>query len=215
MASTTPLPRPVASLVIVERSRGMVSLRLKELWRYRELVYFMVWRDIRVRYAQAVIGVGWALLVPLFQMVVFSVFFGRVAKVPSDGLPYPIFAYTALVPWSFFANGLAQSSNSIVGSAHLITKVSLSAARDPHRGRPLGRARLRDRLRALVIAIMIYYGTTPTAHVVWLPLFWVLALVTSLGAGLWLAARTNDRVMRDVRHMYYRSSRSSGFARHR
>jgi lipopolysaccharide transport system permease protein len=198
MASTTPLPRPPSSIVIVERSRGMVSLRLKELWRYRELVYFMVWRDTRVRYAQAVIGVGWALLVPLFQMVVFSVFFGRVAKVPSDGLPYPIFAYTALVPWSFFANGLAQSSNSIVGSAHLITKVYFPRLSIPIAAVLSG---VLDFALAfvLVIAIMVYYGTTPTAHVVWLPLFWLLALVTSLGAGLWLAALNVE--YRDVRHM--------------
>jgi lipopolysaccharide transport system permease protein len=198
MASTTPLPRSAASLVIVERSRGMVSLRLKELWRYRELVYFMVWRDIRVRYAQAVIGVGWALLVPLFQMFVFSVFFGRVAKVPSDGLPYPIFAYTALVPWSFFANGLAQASNSIVGSAHLITKVYFPRLAIPIAAVLSG---VLDFAIAfvLVIAIMFYYGTTPTAHVVWLPLFWLLALVTSLGAGLWLAALNVE--YRDVRHM--------------
>jgi lipopolysaccharide transport system permease protein len=198
MATTTPLPRPASSLVIVERSRGMVSLRLKELWRYRELVYFMVWRDIRVRYAQAVIGVGWALLVPLFQMVVFSVFFGHVAKVPSDGLPYPIFAYTALVPWSFFANGLAQSSNSIVGSAHLITKVYFPRLAIPIAAVLSG---VLDFAIAflLVIAIMIYYGMTPTAHVVWLPLFWLLALVTSLGTGLWLAALNVE--YRDVRHL--------------
>jgi len=176
----------------------MVSLHLKELWQYRELIYFMVWRDIRVRYAQAVMGVGWALLVPLFQMVVFSLFFGHVAKVPSDGLPYPIFAYTALVPWSFFANGLAQSSNSIVGSAHLITKVYFPRLTIPIAAVLSG---VLDFAIAfvLVIVLMVYYGTTPTGHVVWLPLLWLLALVTSLGAGLWLTALNVE--YRDVRHM--------------
>ncbi len=176
----------------------MVSLRLKELWQYRELIYFMVWRDIRVRYAQAVMGVGWALLVPLFQMVVFSVFFGHVAKVPSDGLPYPIFAYTALVPWSFFANGLSQSSNSIVGSAHLITKVYFPRLAIPVAAVLSG---VLDFAIAfvLVIVLMVYYGTTPTGHIVWLPLLWLLALVTSLGAGLWLTALNVE--YRDVRHM--------------
>jgi len=198
MASTTPLHRPASSVVIVQKSRGMVSLRLKELWQYRELIYFMVWRDIRVRYAQAVMGVGWALLVPLFQMVVFSLFFGHVAKVPSDGLPYPIFAYTALVPWSFFANGLAQSSNSIVGSAHLITKVYFPRLTIPIAAVLSG---VLDFAIAfvLVIVLMVYYGTTPTGHVVWLPLLWLLALVTSLGAGLWLTALNVE--YRDVRHM--------------
>jgi lipopolysaccharide transport system permease protein len=110
-------------LIVVKPSKGWISLKLKELWEYRELLYFMAWRDIRVRYKQTVLGAAWAIIQPFFTMVVFSIFFGKLAKVPSDGLPYPIFAYAALVPWTFFANGLNQASNSLVGSANLIKKV--------------------------------------------------------------------------------------------
>src|SRR6266496_2620074 len=104
-------------------SKGWVSLKLHELWEYRELLYFLIWRDIKVRYKQTALGAAWAIIQPFFTMVVFSLFFGRLAKVPSDGIPYPIFSFAALVPWTFFANGLTQSSNSLVGSANLITKV--------------------------------------------------------------------------------------------
>src|SRR6188768_3156248 len=99
------------------------SLEFRELWAYRELLYFLIWRDVKVRYKQTAIGVAWAILQPLFTMIVFSLFFGRLGKIPSDGVPYPIFCYTALVPWTFFAQGLSQASNSLVGSANLIKKV--------------------------------------------------------------------------------------------
>ena len=104
-------------------SKGWVPLRLNELWEYRELLYFLVWRDIKVRYKQTALGAAWAIIQPFCTMVVFSLFFGHLGKMPSDGIPYPIFAFAALVPWGFFANGLSQSSNSLVGSSHLITKV--------------------------------------------------------------------------------------------
>src|ERR671931_556930 len=104
-------------------SHGWVSLKLHELWEYRELFYFLVWRDIKVRYKQTVLGAAWAIIQPFFTMVVFSVFFGHLAKIPSDGLPYPVFAYCALLPWQLFAHALAESSNSVVGSQNLITKV--------------------------------------------------------------------------------------------
>src|SRR5580765_4789360 len=102
---------------------GWTAAGLKELWEYRELLYFLTWRDIKVRYKQTVLGAAWAIIQPFFTMVVFSLFFGRLAKVPSDGIPYPIFAFAALVPWTFFANGLSESSNSLVGSSNLIKKV--------------------------------------------------------------------------------------------
>ena len=108
--------------VVIEPSKGWVSLRLHELWEYRELLYFLIWRDVKVRYKQTVLGAIWAIIQPFFTMVVFSLVFGRLAKIPSDGLPYPIFSYTALVPWTFFAHGLSQSSNSLVSSANLIKK---------------------------------------------------------------------------------------------
>src|SRR4026209_1082849 len=98
--------------------RGWVALRLREVWEYRELLYFLIWRDIKVRYKQTVLGAAWAIIQPFFTMLVFSIFFGRLAKMPSDGIPYPIFSYAALVPWMFFASGLSQSSNSLVGSAN-------------------------------------------------------------------------------------------------
>ncbi|TKJ28149.1 MAG: phosphate ABC transporter permease, partial [Chloroflexi bacterium B3_Chlor] len=108
---------------LIRPSRGWVALNLRDLWAYRELLYFLVWRDIKVRYKQTVLGAAWAILQPFFTMVVFSIFFGRLAKVPSDGIPYPIFAYCALVPWSFFSGALDRAGNSLVGSSHLITKV--------------------------------------------------------------------------------------------
>ena len=115
-------PHAAASPTIrVKPSRGWVSLNLNELWEYRELLYFLIWRDVKVRYKQTVLGAAWAIIQPFFTMLVFTLFFGRLAKIPSDGLPYPVFAYAALVPWTFFANGLSQSSNSLVGSAQLIT----------------------------------------------------------------------------------------------
>src|SRR6267154_4201338 len=126
--SESPLPlSPPASATVptlrIAPSNGWVPLKLSELWEYRELLYFLVWRDIKVRYKQTALGATWAIIQPFFTMVVFSLFFGRLAKVPSDGIPYPIFSFAALVPWTFFANGLGQSSNSLVASANLITKV--------------------------------------------------------------------------------------------
>src|SRR3989442_73895 len=117
-----PQARP-APVLRIEPSKGWVSLKLHEIWEYRELLYFLIWRDIKVRYKQTVLGAAWAVIQPFFTMLVFSLFFGKLAKMPSDGIPYPIFSYAALVPWMFFANGLGLSSNSLVGSANLITKV--------------------------------------------------------------------------------------------
>ncbi|HWZ85848.1 MAG TPA: ABC transporter permease, partial [Thermoanaerobaculia bacterium] len=109
--------------IVIRPSKGWIGLRLGDLWDYRELLYFLVWRDIKVRYKQTVLGAAWAIIQPFFSMVVFSLFFGKLAKMPSDGIPYPIFAYAGLVPWTFFANGLSQSANSLVDSANLIRKV--------------------------------------------------------------------------------------------
>lgn len=188
-----PLPR-----IVIERTSGRVRLNLNELWAYRELVYFMVWRDIRVRYAQAAVGIGWALLVPFFTMLVFTLFFGRLAKIPSDGLPYSLFAYTALVPWAFFANALTQTSNSLVNSSHLITKVYFPRLAIPISAVLSG---VLDFVIAfiLLLGMMAYFGTTPTVHVVWLPFLLLLTFMTGLGSGLWLAALNVE--YRDVRHL--------------
>ena len=179
-------------------SRGWVSLKLGEIWEYRELLYFLVWRDIKVRYKQTLLGASWAIIQPLMTMVVFSVFFGGLAKIPSDGVPYPIFAFAALVPWTFFANGLNQSSNSLVGSAHLITKVYF-----PRLIMPLASvvSSIVDFLVAflVLIGLMFFFGIVPTLNVLWLPLFLLLALVTALGVGLWLSALNVE--YRDVRFL--------------
>jgi len=182
----------------IEPSSGWTRLKLAEIWEYRELLYFLTWRDVKVRYKQTVLGVAWAVIQPLFTMLVFSVFFGRLAKVPSDGIPYPIFCYTALVPWTLFANGLAQSSNSLVGSSNLITKVYF-----PRLIVPISTA-----LSAAVdflfsfgvlFVIMLYYGVTPSRNILALPLFISLAVIASLGVGMWLSALNVQ--FRDVRYV--------------
>jgi lipopolysaccharide transport system permease protein len=182
----------------IEPSRGWVSLKLRELWEYRELLYFLTWRDVKVRYKQTALGAAWALIQPFLTMVVFSLFFGRLAKIPSDGIPYPIFSYAALVPWTFFANGLAQSSNSLVGSANLIKKVYF-----PRLTVPIATvfSAAVDFLLSFVVLIgmMLYFGIVPTVNVLWLPAFLLLALVTALGVGLWLSAMNVQ--FRDVRYV--------------
>jgi len=182
----------------IEPSRGWVSLRLAELWEYRELLYFLVWRDIKVRYKQTVLGAAWAVIQPFFTMLVFSLFFGRLAKMPSDGIPYPIFSYSALVPWMFFANALSQSSNSLVGSANLITKVYFPRLTIPIATVLSG---VVDFALSFIVllAMMLYYSVRPTWNILWLPLFLLLALVTALGVGLWLSALNVQ--FRDVRYV--------------
>ncbi len=186
------------TLVRIAPSKGWVSLRLYELWEYRELLYFMIWRDIKVRYKQTVLGGAWAIIQPFFTMVVFSLFFGKLAKIPSDGIPYPIFSFAALVPWAFFANGLNQASNSLVGNSHLIKKIYF-----PRLSMPIASVLggFIDFVLAflMLVAMMFYYGMAPTVNVVWLPFFLMLTGVTSLGASLWLSAMYVQ--FRDVRHI--------------
>ena len=182
----------------IRPSKGWVSLKLGELWQYRELLYFLIWRDIKVRYKQTALGAAWAIIQPVMTMVVFSLFFGKLGKIPSDGVPYPIFSYAALVPWTFFANGLAQSSNSLVGSSNLITKVYF-----PRLAIPIATvlSGVVDFLLAFVVlvAMMLYYGVVPTANALWLPCFLLLAVAISLGVGLWLSALNVE--FRDVRYV--------------
>ncbi|MBT5305050.1 MAG: ABC transporter permease [Candidatus Scalindua sp.] len=193
MEHITPLP-----ITVIKPSKGWVSLKLRDLWEYRELLYFLTWRDIKVRYKQTALGAMWAIIQPFFTMVVFSLFFGRLAKIPSVGIPYPLFAYAALVPWSFFANGLSQSSNSLVGSANLITKVYFPRLIIPVASVLSG---IIDFAIAFIVFIgmALFYGIYPTAAVVLLPFFLLLGLVTALGVGLWLSA-LNVR-FRDVRYI--------------
>ena len=191
-------PSAAVPTLRIAPSKGWVPLRLNELWEYRELLYFLVWRDIKVRYKQTALGAAWAIIQPFCTMVVFSLFFGHLGKMPSDGIPYPISAFAALVPWGFFANGLSQSSNSLVGSSHLITKVYF-----PRLIVPLGAvfSGIVDFLVAfaVLLVMMLYYGLLPSLNILWLPLFVLLALVTSLGVGLWLSALNVE--YRDVRYV--------------
>lgn len=196
-AMPTPSPMPIPMLRI-QPSRGWVSLRLGELWQYRELLYFLIWRDVKVRYKQTALGAAWAIIQPFFTMVVFSLFFGRLAKVPSDGIPYPIFSFAALVPWTFFADGLSQSSNSLVGSANLIKKVYFPRLAIPIATVFSGVVDFALAFSVLLL-MMFYYGIVPTLNIIWLPFFMLLALVTALGVGLWLSAFNVE--YRDVRYV--------------
>lgn len=181
----------------IKASGSWPSLRLKDLWEYRELLYFLVWRDIKVRYKQTALGAAWAILQPILTMLVFSLFFGRLAKVPSDGVPYPVFVYTALLPWQLFAFALTESSNSLVANQNLITKVYF-----PRLAVPIGAmlAGLVDfGISFLVLlGLLFYYGITPTITLLALPLFLLLAIAAALGVGLWLCALNVQ--YRDVRY---------------
>jgi lipopolysaccharide transport system permease protein len=185
------------SVVTLRPSRGWVSLNLSELWEYRELFLFLTWREVSVRYKQTVLGVAWAIIQPVMSMVVFTVFFGGLAKMPSDGVPYPIFTFAALVPWMLFSNGLTQSANSLVGNANLIRKVYFPRLVAPVATVLSG---LVDFILAFIVLLgmMVYYGLFPTINIAWLPVLVLLALITSLGIGLWFSALNVE--YRDVRH---------------
>jgi len=168
-------------------SKGWAWPRFRELWEYRELLFFFAWRDIKVRYRQTVMGALWAIIQPFFTMVIFSLIFGKLAKIPSDGLPYPVFSYAALVPWTFFANSLTQASKSLVSNANMVKKIYF-----PRLALPIATvlAGVIDFILAftVLLGMMLFYGLVPTVNIVWLPLFLLLALVTSLGVGLWFSA---------------------------
>ncbi|MBN1570668.1 MAG: ABC transporter permease [Acidobacteria bacterium] len=171
----------------IEASEGWTSFNLKELWTFRELFYFLTWRDIKLRYKQTELGIAWAILQPLLTMIIFSLFFGRLAKIPSDGIPYPIFAFTALVPWMFFANGLTQASNSLVGNSNLITKVYFPRIMIPISAVLSGAFDFALAF-AVLLGMVVYYQMTVTSSIFLLPLFLIQALITALGAGLWFSA---------------------------
>ncbi|HEY6187682.1 MAG TPA: ABC transporter permease [Pyrinomonadaceae bacterium] len=192
------VPEEATRTLRIEPSRGWVSLRLRELWEYRELLFFLVWRDIKVRYKQTALGAAWAIIQPFFTMIVFSLFFGKLAKVPSDGIPYPVFSYAALVPWTFFANGLSESSNSLVSSSNLIKKIYFPRLAIPIATVLAGAVDFIIAF-AVLILMMLYYGITPTVQTLWLPLFVLLAFISSLGTGLWLSAMNVK--FRDVRYI--------------
>jgi len=185
------------SVIRIEPSRGWVSVKLSELWTYRELLYFLVWRDVKVRYKQTVIGIGWTILQPLTTMVIFTMIFGNFAKVPSDGVPYPVFVYTALLPWNLFAGALSRCTLSLVGNANLITKVYFPRLIVPASAVISG---IIDFAIAFVflLGIMLWFNIVPTWDAIALPIFLLLTLITALAVGLWLSA-LNVRY-RDVGH---------------
>jgi lipopolysaccharide transport system permease protein len=182
----------------IKPNRGWQPVNLKQLWQYRELMYFLSWRDIKVRYKQTMLGAAWAIIQPVMTMLVFSIFFGKLGKMPSEGLPYPLFAYTALVPWTFFSFGLMQSSVSLVENANLLKKVYFPRLLVPVASVMSG---IVDFIFALIvlIAMMLFYGMTPSTSIVWLPLFLALACATALGVGIWLSALNVQ--YRDVRYV--------------
>ena len=186
-----------APLITIGPSTGWPSLRLREIWEYRELLYFLIWRDIKVRYKQTALGAAWAVIQPFFTMVVFSVFFGRLARIPSEGVPYPVFAYCALVPWSYFANALTMGSNSLVDHGRLISKVYFPRLLVPAASVVAGLLDLAISFTVL-LAMLVVYGITPTFALLTLPLFVLLATLTAFAVSLWLSALNVQ--YRDIRY---------------
>jgi lipopolysaccharide transport system permease protein len=191
------MPAATLPVTIVRPSRKWPSLQLGSLWEYRELLYFLVWRDVKVRYKQTVLGVAWAVLQPFLTMVIFSIFLGHLVRVPSDGLPYPVFAYAALLPWQLFAHTITECGNSLVANQQLITKVYFPRLVIPTAAILAGLVDFAVAFTVLV-GLMLYYGIGLTAAVLTLPLWVLLAVVTALGVGLWLAALNVQ--YRDVRY---------------
>ncbi len=197
MNSAVEQTTPQVPVLRIEASSGWVDLGLRELWEYRELLYFLTWRDIKVRYKQSVLGASWAVIQPFMTMVVFTIFFGRLANLGPTGIPYPIWSYAAMVPWTFFAFGLAQSSNSLVASSNLLKKIYFPRLIVPLASTLSG---LVDFFIAFLVLIpmMIWYDVIPTTNVIWLPPLVLLTLVTALGMGLWLSALNVQ--FRDVKY---------------
>lgn len=186
-----------ARVTVIEPKKGWIPFDFKEFWKYKELLYFLTKRDIQVRYKQTVLGGLWAIIQPFFSMVVFTLFFGRLAKMPSDGIPYPIFVYAGLLPWTYFANALTASGNSLVGNANLITKVYFPRLIIPMSGALAG---LLDFFIAFVVlaVMMVYYGFMPGWAILLFPLLVGLTFLCALAVGMWLSALNVQ--YRDIRY---------------
>jgi lipopolysaccharide transport system permease protein len=178
---------PDEPLVVIESNKTWGTNQLRDLWGFRELLYFLTWRDVKVRYKQTELGIAWAIIQPLFTMLIFTLFFGRLAKVPSDNVPYPVFAYAGLLAWTFFSNAITNSGNSLVGSANLITKVYFPRMIIPGAAVAAG---LVDFAIAFVILVllMIYYGIMVTWNILMFPVLVLLTTLLALGTGMWLSA---------------------------
>lgn len=185
--SGTTFHLPEEPLVVIQPSSKWSLINLKDIWAYRELLFFLTWRDVKVRYKQTLLGAAWAILQPLFMMIIFTIFFGRLAGVDSAGIPYPIFALAGLVPWTFFSNTITASGNSLVGSAHLITKVYFPRLIVPAAAMLAG---LVDFVLAfaMLVILMLYYRVTLTMQVLFLPVLVLLTALFGLGVGTWMSA---------------------------
>jgi len=192
-----PLPTGTA-MVRIEPPRGWFELRLGEVWAYRELLYFFAWRDVKIRYKQTAIGVVWVILQPLLNMLIFTIFFGRLAKMPSQGLPYPVFSFAGLIPWTFFAYALLQTTNVVVENQRLITKVYFPRLILPISATLSGLVDFAIGF-VMLIGFTLAYGIRPTLAALWLPGFLLLAMLTALGVGLWMSAL--NALYRDVRYV--------------
>jgi lipopolysaccharide transport system permease protein len=178
---------PDEPLVVIQPSGSWVNLGLRDLWAYRELLYFLIWRDVKVRYKQAALGIIWVVLQPLLTALILTIFLGKLARVPSDGLPYPVFVYAGLLPWTFFAAALTSSGNSLVGNSHLITKIYFPRMIIP--GAAVG-ARLVDFSIGFLnlIGLMIYYGVGISKTILLLPVVIILITLLALAVGMWATA---------------------------
>ena len=185
--SSEPPATPIVHRTVIRPSRGWVAINFGEMWAYRELLFFLTWRDIKVRYRQTALGAAWAVLQPVLTMAVFSVFFGRLAKMPSDGIPYPIFALSGLLPWQLFAYALAQSSNSVVQNKNLVSKVYFPRLIVPLASVLSGLVDFAIAF-AVLLMVMLFYGIVPGVALVAIPFAILLAVVTALAVGLWLSA---------------------------
>lgn len=184
-------------VIVIEARGSRLGQQLRDLWHYRELLYFMAWRDFKVRYKQTLLGAAWAVIQPFFTMVIFSLFFGYLGKIPSDGIPYPVFTYCALLPWSLFAHALAESSNSLINNQSLITKVYFPRLIIPIAPLFVGLVDF-GVASTVLIAMMLFYGIVPGVAVFTVPLFILLAVITALTVGMWLSALNVQ--YRDVRY---------------
>lgn len=188
---------PIPTLVYTPPDKGLLHFNLQELWAYRELLFFLTWRDIKIRYTQTALGVTWAILQPLISMAIFSIIFGRLAKLPSGDVPYPVFAFTALLPWQLFAGALSRASTSLVANRNLLTKVYFPRLIIPISAAGAGLLDFAISFIMLII-LMLFYGITPTWAILWLPVLTFLALVIAVAVSLWLSALNVQ--YRDVEH---------------
>ncbi|MDQ3635247.1 MAG: ABC transporter permease [Acidobacteriota bacterium] len=188
---------PEKPLVVIEPSKGWIPVNFRDLWHYRDLLYILTMRDIKVRYKQTLLGAAWAIIQPLFTMLIFTLLFGRLAGMPSDGIPYPIFAFAGLLPWTFFANAVTNSGNSLVGNSNLITKVYFPRMIIPMASVGSGLVDFAIAFGLLVV-LMVYYSVGLSISILMLPVLIILTSLLAMGIGMWMSALNVK--YRDIRH---------------